>query len=75
MLEKNPKVNILRDWLSKLRVKTQYDYSSHLYSESAYNPSKIPLIKAKYDNNADSVDGRIILRENFKKILRKTIML
>ena len=53
MLEKNPKVNILRDWLSKLRVKTQYDYSSHLYSESAYNPSKIPLIKAKYDNNAD----------------------
>ena len=71
MLEKNPKVNILRDWLSKLRVKTQYDYSSHLYSESAYNPSKIPLIKAKYDNNADSVDGRIILRENFKKILEK----
>ena len=71
MLEKNPKVNILRDWLSKLRVKTQYDYSSHLYSESAYNPSKIPLIKAKYDNNTDSVDGRIILRENFKKILEK----
>ena len=71
MLEKNPKVNILRDWLSKLRVKTQYDYSSHLYSESAYNPSKIPFIKAKYDNNADSVDGRIILRENFKKILEK----
>ena len=71
MLEKNTKVNILRDWLSKLRVKTQYDYSSHLYSESAYNPSKIPLIKAKYDNNADSVDGRIILRENFKKILEK----
>ena len=71
MLEKNPKVNILRDWLSKLRFKTQYDYSSHLYSESAYNPSKIPLIKAKYDSNADSVDGRIILRENFKKILEK----
>ena len=71
MLEKNPKVNILRDWLSKLRVKTQYDYSSHLYSESAYNPSKTPLIKAKYDNNADFVDGRIILRENFKKILEK----
>ena len=71
MLEKNPKLNIVRDWLSKLRVKTQYDYSSHLYSESAYNPSKIPLIKAKYDNNADSVDGRIILRENFKKILEK----
>ena len=71
MLEKNPKVNILRDWLSKLRFKTQYDYSSHLYSESAYNPSKIPLIEAKYENNADKVDGRIILRENFKKILEK----
>ena len=71
MLKKNPKVNKLRDWLSKLRIKTQYDYSSHLYSESTYNPSKIPLIEAKYDNNADMVDGRIILRENFKKILEK----
>ena len=31
----------------------------------------IPLIEAKYDNNTNKVDGRIILRENFKKILEK----
>ena len=42
MLEKNPKVNILRDWLSKLRFKTQYDYSSHLYSESDIIHQKFP---------------------------------
>ena len=71
MLEKNPKIYILKDWLSKLRIKTQYDYSSHLYSESAYNPTKISSIQPDIDDNSESVDGRIILRENFRKILEK----
>ena len=71
MLEKNSSVDLIRDWLKKLRSKTQYDYSSHLYSESPYNPSNIPLTDAVYDNDSKSVDGRIILRENFRKILEK----
>ena len=71
MLEKNSSVDLIRDWLKKLRSKTQYDYSSHLYSESLYNPSNIPLTDAVYDNDSKSVDGRIILRENFRKILEK----
>ena len=71
MLEKNTNIYLLKDWLNKLRIKTQYDYSSHLYSESKYNPSNISVVKPIYDENSEVVDGRIILRENFRKILEK----
>ena len=69
MLEKNSKSNLLKEWLGKLHVKTQYDYSSHLYSESKFNPSNMPVVNAIYDENSEMVDGRIVLRENFRKIL------
>ena len=69
MLEKNSESNLLKEWLGKLHVKTQYDYSSHLYSESKFNPSNIPVVNAIYDENTEMVDGRIVLRENFRKIL------
>ena len=71
MLEKNTNINLIKDWLRELRIKTQYDYSSHLYSESKYNPSNISVVKPLYDENSEVVDGRIILRENFRKILEK----
>ena len=69
MLEKNSESNLLKEWLGKLHVKTQYDYSSHLYSESKFNPSNMPVVNAIYDENSEMVDGRIVLRENFRKIL------
>ena len=69
MLEKNPDSNLIKDWLGKLHIKTQYDYSSHLYSESKYNPSNISVVNTIYEENSELVDGRIILRENFRKIL------
>ena len=69
MLEKNSESNLLKEWLGKLHVKTQYDYSSHLYSESKYNPSNISVVNPIYDENSEMVDGRVILRENFRKIL------
>ncbi len=69
MLEINPKRNLLKEWLGKLHLKTQYDYSSHLYSESKYNPSNIPVVNPIFDENSEMVDGRIVLRENFRKIL------
>ena len=69
MLEKKSDSNLLKNWLDKLHVKTQYDYSSHLYSESKYNPSNISVVNPIYEENSEMVDGRIILRENFRKIL------
>ncbi len=69
MLEKNSKCSLLKDWVGKLHLKTQYDYSSHLYSESKYNPSNIPVVNPIYEENSEMLDGRVILRENFRKIL------
>ena len=71
MLEKNNNLTILKSWLKKLKIKYQYDYSSHLYSESESNPTNIKLNKAEYNQSSDMVDGRIILRDNFRKILEK----
>ena len=71
MIDKNNSLNELRNWLTKLKTKYQYDYSSHLYSESDFNPANIDLRKVEYKDDSEMVDGRIILRDNFRKILEK----
>tara|TARA_Y100000589_G_scaffold328039_1_gene371189 strand:- start:11166 stop:13586 length:2421 start_codon:yes stop_codon:yes gene_type:complete len=60
----------LVDWLAE-QNKINYDrYSSHLYSESAHSPLKVEEVPPVYttDNKAD---GRVIVRDNFDKILEK----
>jgi len=60
----------LNDWLQAIKSSTQIDYSSHLYSESSFNPVKISEEKPKYNNDSTYEDGRIILKENFDAILK-----
>ena len=71
LINKRQKSSLINDWLIKLKEKIQYDYSSHLYSESKYSPENIQTVNPTYDNNQELVDGRIILRDNFDKILEK----
>ena len=71
LLNRRQKSSLINDWLIKLKEKIQYDYSSHLYSESKYSPKNIQAVNPTYDNNQELVDGRIILRDNFDKILEK----
>jgi len=71
LLNRRQKSSLINDWLIKLKEKIQYDYSSHLYSESKYSPENIQAVNPTYDNNQELVDGRIILRDNFDKILEK----
>jgi pyruvate/2-oxoglutarate/acetoin dehydrogenase E1 component/TPP-dependent pyruvate/acetoin dehydrogenase alpha subunit len=71
LINKRQKSSLINDWLIKLKEKIQYDYSSHLYSESKYSPENIQAVNPTYDNNQELVDGRIILRDNFDKILEK----
>ncbi len=61
----------LTNWLEKIKKNTQTDYSSHLYSESNFNPTKIAEIKPTYNDKSKDEDGRVILRENFDAILQK----
>jgi 2-oxoisovalerate dehydrogenase E1 component len=46
-------------------------YSSHLYSESDQAALNIKEIAAVYNEEAELVDGRIVLRDNYIKLLEK----
>lgn len=61
----------LRNWIQDYREKHQPSYSSHLYSHSKWNARKIEEVLPTYASDAQMVDGRILLRDNFDKILSK----
>lgn len=59
----------LSTWI-KSRIEENFDrYSSHLHSESQFAASNIVAVAPTYDGSNTQEDGRIILRENYRKIL------
>ena len=58
----------LIEWIENLTKTLQPDFSSHLYSQSKWKATNIKPIEPTYDEDAEEVDGRIILRDNFDKI-------
>jgi 2-oxoisovalerate dehydrogenase E1 component len=59
----------LSAWI-KSRIEENFDrYSSHLHSESQFAASNIVAVAPTYDGFNTQEDGRIILRENYRKIL------
>lgn len=69
--EKNNEKQNLSSWVKSILNKAHNRYSSHLYSESAESVLKAQHIPATYNDDTKMEDGRIILRENFKKQLEK----
>ena len=67
----SPKIEILSRWLEDIKSNTQIAYSSHLYSESKFNPVKINEVNPIYHEETKIEDGRIVIRENFDAILKK----
>ncbi|MBW2961406.1 alpha-ketoacid dehydrogenase subunit alpha/beta [Mesonia aestuariivivens] len=63
--------NNLINWINTFQKETQPEYSSHLHSEQDNKATSIAAVNATYDEDAELVDGRIILRENFDKIFSK----
>ena len=61
----------LINWIETFTKDTQPQYSSHLYSGSKFNALKIEPVAPGYDNDAEEVDGRVVLRDNFDKIFEK----
>lgn len=59
----------LIEWIKDFVKRIKPDYSSHLNSESQWKATKIEPLKPDYADDAKEVDGRIILRDNFDKIL------
>lgn len=67
--ENSPEKKELQDWINTYIETIQPKYSSHLYSEAENNALSIGEVAATYDENAEEVDGRLIIRDNFDVIL------
>ena len=67
--ESFPAKKTLSNWIDSIFEYAQPKFSSHLYSETQRSNTKINEIKPAYDDDAEQVDGRIILRDNFDAIL------
>ena len=61
----------LANWIKNYTDKIQPKFSSHLYSQSSANVSSVKEVKAVYDESAEEVDARLVLRDNFDAIFNK----
>lgn len=60
--------NALAKWIKK-QIDLNYErYSADLYSEKADSAMRVTPVPVRYDDD-EMVDGRIILRDNYEKIL------
>ncbi|WP_339624672.1 thiamine pyrophosphate-dependent enzyme [uncultured Winogradskyella sp.] len=66
--ENTPEKTELQQWITNYIEKIQPKYSSHLYSESSQKAQNHLEIAPTYADNAELVDGRVILRDNFDAI-------
>ena len=69
--EDSPVKQELQAWINNYFEVNQVKYSSHLYSESDKNPTRIEAVKPTYNDDAPQVDGRVIIRDNFDAIFNK----
>ncbi|WP_297764796.1 thiamine pyrophosphate-dependent enzyme [uncultured Muriicola sp.] len=66
--EQSGEKQALSQWIDDYIVKMQPHFSSHLHSELPSKATNVKEIKAQYADQAEMVDGRIILRDNFDKL-------
>lgn len=61
--------SILVQFIEKYYAQVQPKYSSHLFSNSDEKAQQVAAVAPTYDANAEEVDARIILKDNFDYIL------
>ncbi len=66
----NQDILLLKNWIKNLNVKLESKFSSHLYSQTKFRSKNIDPILPKFEN-AKIVDGRVIIRDNFKSLMKK----
>ena len=71
MSESSTEKIALQQWLESYLKSVQLKYSSHLYSESSQATLNIKAVSPTYDSNAEEVDGRVVIRDNFDAIFSK----
>ncbi len=58
----------LLQWIKDFSGRTQPQYSSHLFNETAQQAINIDEVLPEYNEDSNEVDARLILRDNFDKI-------
>jgi len=61
----------LINWIADYKAKIQPKYSANLYSESNLRADNINAEAPKYNDDAEMVDARLIMRDNFDAIFTK----
>ncbi|WP_411556576.1 thiamine pyrophosphate-dependent enzyme [Lutibacter sp. TH_r2] len=61
----------LQNWIQHYFKTEQPKYSSHLYSETESKAQLVQEVLPTYNQNADLVDGRIIIKDNFDTLFAK----
>jgi pyruvate/2-oxoglutarate/acetoin dehydrogenase E1 component/TPP-dependent pyruvate/acetoin dehydrogenase alpha subunit len=69
--EDSPEKKQLQDWITNYFELIQPKYSTHLYSEAKENAKTIAEVAPTYAQDAEDVDGRVVLRDNFDAIFEK----
>ncbi len=64
----------LKAWIERSQEQNADRYGSHLYSESAKSCLRVPEVPAEYATD-EQVDGRIIIRDNFKALFEQEPLL
>ncbi|MBM3417939.1 MAG: transketolase [Bacteroidetes bacterium] len=67
----SPAKKSLQEWIQQALASNFDRYSSVLYSVSAQAATKVTRIAPEYSGDSNMEDGRIILRENYRKLLEK----
>ncbi|MFL2639300.1 MAG: thiamine pyrophosphate-dependent enzyme [Flavobacteriaceae bacterium] len=65
---KSLNINSLKEWNKNYKRFHEEIFSSKLYNEFSTNYKNVKEVKPIYDETSKNVDGRIILRNNFKKL-------
>lgn len=63
--------NELAKWITNYIEKIQLKFSSNLFSESDKNVFSVKEVLPTYDENAEQVDARLVIRDNFDAIFSK----
>jgi 2-oxoisovalerate dehydrogenase E1 component len=69
--EKSAEKSQLQQWIVSYLKKEQQNFSSFLYSQSDKKVSHVKEVLPTYDANAEMVDGRIIIKDNFDFLFSK----
>ncbi|MCG8372362.1 MAG: thiamine pyrophosphate-dependent enzyme [Balneolales bacterium] len=67
----HPSRTDLIKWLKENEPVNEDRYNSHLYSQTGKSPLNVPHVPPVFSESSESVDGRVIVRNNFDKIFEK----